>query len=166
MSKNQKFKAGDRVQFTTEYFNAKVGDRGTVLDHDGDRDLAHRLYDVVLDKGGKTVCCFNHRFIGIREGFAEGDRVEFVEHYNRYSPAGSQGTVKRIPPAVAVEAEPQPEPVTFRICVNGAIGTTEYATDEAAKQAGLQHGDVGEEFAIFEVVKVSSFRVQKVLEAR
>ncbi|MDN8037435.1 hypothetical protein [Burkholderia vietnamiensis] len=73
--------------------------------------------------------------------------------------------LKLVESAEAVEAETQPQPVTFRICVNGSIGTTEYATEEAAKEAALLHGAAGEEFSIFEVCKVSSFRVSKVLEA-
>lgn len=60
----------------------------------------------------------------------------------------------------AVEAEPEAQPVTYRICVGNVIGKTEYPSEESAKQAALLHGKDGEEFSIWEVVKVADFRVK------
>ena len=67
----------------------------------------------------------------------------------------------------AVEAEPEPQPVMYRICVDNRIGTTEYWSVEEAKAAALLHGEAEEEFSIWEVVKIADFRVKvkKSLEA-
>jgi uncharacterized protein YodC (DUF2158 family) len=64
------------------------------------------------------------------------------------------------PAPVAIEQEPEPQPVTYRICVGSTIGKTEYPSLETAKAAALLHGKDGEEFSIWEVVKVADFRVK------
>lgn len=58
-----------------------------------------------------------------------------------------------------LELEEVAKPVTFRICVGTTMGTTEYKSVEAAKDAALLHGNTDEQFTIFEVCEIASFRV-------
>jgi hypothetical protein len=122
-----------------------------------------------------------------RDGFRVGDRVEFVEDYSATLTRGVKGTVtglsddgilyvsadngtrgscfsmrvKHVEEVVeVVEQEAEPQPVTYRICVGSTIGKTEYPSLETAKAAALLHGKDGEEFSIWEVVKVADFRVK------
>jgi hypothetical protein len=78
----------------------------------------------------------------------------------------TEGELERVS-SEAVEAEPEAQPVHYRICVGTTIGTTEYPTQEAALDAAKLHGDDGEQFSIFEVVKIADYRVkvEKSLEA-
>jgi hypothetical protein len=64
------------------------------------------------------------------------------------------------PEAVAVEQEPEAQPVTYRICVDNKIGTTEYPSQAAAEQAAILHGKDGETFSIWETVMVADYRVK------
>ena len=57
-------------------------------------------------------------------------------------------------------ADVDAQPVTYRIAVGQTIGTTEYPSLEAAKEAALEHGSDKEEFSVFEVVKVADYRVK------
>jgi hypothetical protein len=64
------------------------------------------------------------------------------------------------PEVIAVEQEPEPQPVTYRICVDNQIGTTEYPSQAAAEQAAILHGNDGETFSIWETVMVADYRVK------
>jgi hypothetical protein len=121
--------------------------------------------------------------------FHIGDRVELIEEYPYWADKGSRGTVTgaqklgivyvdfdagekglgtftsrlklvELEVAEAEEQEPEAQPVTYRICVGSNIGTTEYPSLEAAKEAALVHGNDKEEFSIFEVVKIVDYRVK------
>jgi hypothetical protein len=50
--------------------------------------------------------------------------------------------------------------VTYRICVDNKIGTTEYPSVAAAEQAAILHGKDGETFSIWETVMVADYRVK------
>ncbi len=69
-----------------------------------------------------------------------------------------EATELLIVPELTVENTPQP--VHFRICVGTQIGTKEYPTLEAAKEAAVEHGNANEEFSIFEVVLIASYVVK------
>jgi hypothetical protein len=121
--------------------------------------------------------------------FKVGDRVEFTEDYTDKTLTGTRAVItevlgdvvggttdagvnfsafpRRLKLVEAQEQEPEAQPVTYRICVGSNIGTTEYLSLEAAKEAALQHGNDKEEFSIFEVVKIADYRVkvEKSLEA-
>jgi hypothetical protein len=121
------------------------------------------------------------------DGFRVGDRVEFVEDYSSTLTMGVKATVTRLGDddilyvsadngtlgscfsrrvkhveevVEVVEQEAEPQPVTYRICVDGKIGTTEYPSQAAAEQAALLHGKDGEEFSIWETVMVADYRVK------
>jgi hypothetical protein len=128
------------------------------------------------------------------DGFRVGDRVEFVEDYSSTLTMGVKATVTRLGDddilyvsadngtlgscfsmrvkhveevVEVVEQEPEPQPVTYRICVGTQIGTTEYPSVAAAEQAAILHGKDGETFSIWETVMVADYRVKvtKSLEA-
>lgn len=128
----KEFKVGDRVEFVEEYSkHAGLGDRGIVK-------AVMPGKSPYADSQGATQLC-SVRMDSGEEVRAFNVRMKLVE---------------------AVEAAPEPQPVTYRICVGNSIGTTEYPTQDAAKQAALLHGNDGEEFSIWEVVKVADYRVK------
>lgn len=122
--------------------------------------------------------------------YKAGDRVEFIEDYGTTATKGTRGTVSRaervcvheddegrkVTQLVHIESDDgkfvggafdtriKPEavaqPVHFRICVGTQIGTKEYLTLEAAKEAAVEHGNANEEFSIFEVVLIASYVVK------
>lgn len=127
------FRVGDRVEFTDDYFGkARVGDQAVVTATFFDpKHSDDDLVDIRLDDGRKM-----------------GAYVWRLKH---------------VPAPVAIEAEeqePEAQPVTYRIYVNNQIGKTEYPSLESAKAAALLHGNDGEEFSIWEVVKVADYRVK------
>jgi hypothetical protein len=137
MSK-QEFKVGDRVEFVEDYVGlAKEGEQGTVKHVDEEWYTEDSRHATQLVKVELDS--------GIRTT-CFNFRLKIVE---------------------AEEQEAEPQPVTYRICVGSNIGTTEYLSLEAAKEAALQHGIDKEAFSIFEVVKIADYRVkvEKSLEA-
>lgn len=173
------------------------GEQGTVTaveteDYSEDSRHATQLIYVELDSGTRTGC-FNFRLKRI-EQFKAGDRVVSAEYPEfgemrvleklgarsvfrgqyRCEGNGHTGVFEAEelehaaqPPVEAEEQEAEAQPVTFRICVGTTMGTTEYPSLEAAKEAALTHGNAKEEFSIFEVVKIADYRVKvtKELEA-
>lgn len=182
MSK-QEFKAGDRIEFTEDYSRVPLGAEGTVtsvkattLGDEGESQLV----TVDLDRGD-TAAAFNGRMkLLVESPFKIGDTVSLKdqgEYQGAWSgpmtvtdvyPSGSFGARHPIRGVGAfcgqhleayVEPEQEAKPVTFRICVGSTIGTTEYPSLESAKAAALLHGNTDEQFTIFEVLEIASFRV-------
>jgi hypothetical protein len=132
------FRVGDRVEFTENYDeDAKNGDRGTVT--------------LVIPK----------------ERYGDDADLVHVKLDKGGNSAAFAFRMQHAPAVVAVEQEPEPQPVTYRICVNNQIGTTEYPSQAAAEQAAILHGKDGETFSIFECVLIADYRVKvtKSLEA-
>jgi hypothetical protein len=138
------FRVGDRVEFTEDYGwnrgrpNAAVGDQGTVTGTENAEPGTDAKQLVYADMdSGNLVSAFDFR----------------MKHAEA--------------PKVAEESAPEPQPVTYRICVRNDIGKTEYPSEAAAREAALLHGKDGEEFSIWEVVMVAEYKVKvtKSLEA-
>lgn len=117
--------------------------------------------------------------------FQIGDRVKFVEDYQRAA-KGTEATVTDVRDyggdldtyfdatlddgtqthgacvtrAELIEQDAEAQPVTFRICVGNVIGSTEHKTLEAALAEAEIHGSNGEQFSVFEVVKIADYRVK------
>jgi hypothetical protein len=87
---------------------------------------------------------------------AEGIFGVFAPHELQYAPE----EIEEAQEVQAVEQEPEARPVTYRICVDNKIGTTEYPSVAAAEQAAILHGKDGETFSIWETVMVADYRVK------
>jgi co-chaperonin GroES (HSP10) len=87
---------------------------------------------------------------------AEGILGVFAPHELQYAPE----EIEEAQEVQAVEQEPEARPVTYRICVDNKIGTTEYPSVAAAEQAAILHGKDGETFSIWETVMVADYRVK------
>lgn len=133
MSKTQEFKERDRVEFTENYGPlVKKGDQGTAI----------AVYPAT-------------------SGYAERHGASQLVHVKMDAGSVRVAFNSRMKPLVeAVEQEPKAQPVVIRIAVNNIIGSTEYPTVEAALEAAKAHGNNGDEFALFEVVKIADYRVE------
>jgi len=149
------FAAGDRVEFVEKYSTANKGDQGIVSSILDPEDGPESIVVVHLDKGDVRQC-YPSRLKHVPTTETASAAVLDPAFNSETAPVDFDPTpwLKK-----AVEVAVLAQPVTYRICINNRIGDVEYVTLEEAQEAARVHGENGEQFAIFEVVKIADYRV-------